>query len=84
MPNSSRRGFFKFLAALGAAPVLDRIGALLPVETAERIGISPYSGLGAELAAITRKAFTPSIYTQIYKVPPLLTRSARIDLEDYV
>ncbi len=71
--ESSRRGFFKLLAALGAAPVLDRVAALLPEATAWRIGIAahPPSSLMAELAAITRRAYIPAVYTQIYASHPL-------------
>ena len=72
--ESSRRGFFKLLAALGAAPVLDRVVALLPEETAWRIGIAshPPSSLMAELSAITRRVCIPALYKQVYDANPLL------------
>ncbi len=72
--EASRRRFFRILAALGAAPVLDRVAALLPETTAEQIGlVAPRSSLYAELAAITRKALIPRIYTQ-HREHPLLAR----------
>ena len=72
--ESSRRGFFKILAALGAAPVLDRVAALLPEETAWRIGIAAYppSPLMAELSAITRSFCIPALYKQVNDENPLL------------
>ncbi len=44
-----------------------------PVSTLTGSGITPSGALGAQLAAITRRAFLPSVYVQIYQSHPLLS-----------
>jgi len=44
-----------------------------PVAPVTNSGITPGGALGAQLAAITRRAFIPSLYVQIYQSHPLLS-----------
>jgi len=44
-----------------------------PVTTLTGSGITPSGQLGAQLAALTRRAFIPSVYVQIYQSHPLLS-----------
>ena len=44
-----------------------------PVTTLTGSGITPSGSLGAQLAALTRRAFIPSVYVQIYQSHPLLS-----------
>jgi hypothetical protein len=44
-----------------------------PVSTLTGSGITPSGALGAQLAAITRRAFIPSVYVQVYQAHPLLS-----------
>ncbi len=44
-----------------------------PVTTLTGSGITPAGSLGAQLAALTRRAFIPSVYVQIYQSHPLLS-----------
>lgn len=44
-----------------------------PVGTLTGSGITPSGSLGAQLAALTRRAFIPSVYVQIYQSHPLLS-----------
>ena len=44
-----------------------------PVATLTGSGITPGGPLGAQLAALTRRAFLPSVYVQIYQSHPLLS-----------
>ena len=44
-----------------------------PVSTLTGSGITPSGALGAQLAALTRRAFIPSVYVQIYQSHPLLS-----------
>jgi hypothetical protein len=44
-----------------------------PVSTLTGSGITPSGALGAQLAAITRRAFIPSVYVQVYQSHPLLS-----------
>ena len=44
-----------------------------PVGTLTGSGITPGGALGAQLAAITRRAFLPSLFVQIYQSHPLLS-----------
>ena len=44
-----------------------------PVATLTGSGITPSGALGAQLAALTRRAFLPSVYVQIYQSHPLLS-----------
>lgn len=44
-----------------------------PVTTLTGSGITPSGSLGAQLAALTRRAFLPSVYVQIYQSHPLLS-----------
>jgi hypothetical protein len=44
-----------------------------PVTTLTGSGITPGGALGAQLAALTRRAFIPSVYVQIYQSHPLLS-----------
>jgi hypothetical protein len=80
----SRRGF---LAGLGsffvAAPAIVRAASIMPVKAVD-LTASLLSELQAiegryvpgqlfeELAAVTRRAFVPRIYVQIWKEPPSL------------
>lgn len=44
-----------------------------PVATLTGSGITPGGALGAQLASLTRRAFLPSVYVQIYQSHPLLS-----------
>ena len=44
-----------------------------PVGTLTGSGITPSGSLGAQLAALTRRAFLPSVYVQVYQSHPLLS-----------
>ncbi len=44
-----------------------------PVSTLTGSGITPSGQLGAQLAALTRRAFIPSVYVQVYQSHPLLS-----------
>lgn len=44
-----------------------------PVDVITNNGIVPGGALGAQLAAITRRAFVPSVFVQIYQAHPLLS-----------
>ncbi|MDE2096574.1 MAG: phage major capsid protein [Patescibacteria group bacterium] len=44
-----------------------------PVSTLTGSGITPSGALGAQLAALTRRAFLPSVFVQIYQSHPLLS-----------
>ncbi len=44
-----------------------------PVSTLTGSGITPSGSLGAQLAALTRRAFIPSVYVQVYQSHPLLS-----------
>src|SRR5271166_2161831 len=44
-----------------------------PVTTLTGSGITPSGSLGAQLAALTRRAFIPTVYVQIYQSHPLLS-----------
>lgn len=44
-----------------------------PVATLTGSGITPSGALGAQLAALTRRAFIPSVFVQIYQSHPLLS-----------
>jgi hypothetical protein len=44
-----------------------------PVAPLTGSGIVPGGALGAQLAAITRRAFIPSVYVQVYQAHPLLS-----------
>ena len=44
-----------------------------PVSTLTGSGITPSGALGAQLAALTRRAFIPSVYVQVYQSHPLLS-----------
>src|SRR5208282_5769428 len=44
-----------------------------PATTLTGSGITPSGPLGAQLAALTRRAFIPSVYVQIYQAHPLLS-----------
>jgi len=46
---------------------------IAPVGPITNNGITPGGALGAQLAAITRRAFIPSLYVQIYQSHPLLS-----------
>ena len=70
--NASRRGFFGFLAGAVALPAVAKLDALAPIIFTEAAA-SPIPGFTAELMAITRKAFIPKIYVQIYQSNPMLS-----------
>jgi hypothetical protein len=44
-----------------------------PVAPLTGSGITPSGALGAQLAALTRRAFIPSVYVQVYQSHPLLS-----------
>ena len=44
-----------------------------PVSTLTGSGITPGGQLGAQLASLTRRAFIPSVYCQVYQSHPLLS-----------
>ena len=44
-----------------------------PTSTLVGSGITPAGALGSQLAALTRRAFIPSVYVQIYQSHPLLS-----------
>ena len=84
----TRRGFIAGLGSLFiAAPAIVRFASIMPVHAFDEVplfgtqfGWQHDDALYSELAAITRRAFMPRIYTQIYKATPmleLLTRQGR-------
>ena len=70
-----RRKFLTGLASLIAAPAIVRVSSLMPVrgiiQDIEPTLLMP-ADLYAELAAVTRRAFVPRLYVQLYKTNPLL------------
>ena len=72
----SRRGFITGLATLIAAPAIIRVADLMPIKSQPRF-------LLTELQAITRKAFLPRVYTQIYADHSLLALFEGSRLKDY-
>ena len=66
----SRRGFIAGLGALIAAPAIVRASSLMPVK-ALPAGSSCLS-LYAELCDVTRKAFVPRLFIQLYAASPAL------------
>lgn len=78
----NRRGFLTGLGAMIAAPAIVHAGNLMPVRAIERL-ILPSSPNFAELTAITRKAFLPRLFVQIYNSSPFdeaLTPPTRFNL----
>ena len=70
----SRRKFLRGLGAALAAPVIVRAASLMPIK-APPIQLAPspgYASLYEELTDITRKAFVPRVYIQIYRADPLM------------
>jgi hypothetical protein len=84
---TSRRSFITGLISLVAAPAIVRVGSLMPVKTMAMIDpvgtfnvpLDPTdcvigNGYITELASMTRKAFLPNLFVQLYKVDPLLQK----------
>ena len=69
--SASRRGFFGFLAG-GVATVVAAphglLGKVLPPAPVPLATVASYE----EFTAITRKAFIPQVYVQIYRSHPLM------------
>lgn len=80
--NLSRRGFLSGLGSLLAAPAIVHAGNLMPVKLIPATTFHPgdfpvpfvdnLSDLQRELIAVTRRAFMPRLYVQLWRVPPLL------------
>ena len=76
----SRRAVLTGLGSLFiAAPAIVRAASIMPVHAFDEVplfgtqfGWQHYDDLYGELVAITRRAFMPRIYTQIYKSTPAL------------
>lgn len=72
-----RRSFLKGLGALlGAAAVRPSV-LLHPIETYREQEFQYATAFAEELAAVTRRAFSPSLYTSIYETSPLLRSLTR-------
>ena len=76
---TSRRGFISGLGALFiTAPAIVRATSLMGIKPFEEeliaqwIGYSGDFSISAELAAVTRRAFVPSLQIQIFRDNPLL------------
>ena len=72
----NRRGFLAGVFSAFAAPAIVRIESIMPVKAMPVLFpiIGPYSGLYEELQAVTRKAFIPGVYAQLYLSNCLLTQ----------
>ena len=68
----SRRGLFGLLAGAAALPLAKRQFVSFNWNGYDE-ALPPATGMSAELMAITRKAFIPKFYTQIYTKNPLLS-----------
>lgn len=68
--DGSRRRVLVGATVILAAPVLIKVAKLLPPLEAARA--TALNGMYAELTAITRKAFMPRVFVQIYQASPLL------------
>jgi hypothetical protein len=55
-----------------AAPIVPISAVPIEFEETLRNGLVPSGALGAELSRITRQAFLPQIYAQIYKQHPIV------------
>lgn len=73
---SSRRGFLTGLISFVAAPAIVRASSLMPVKalplelTHEETVALLRQDLYSELSAVTRKAFIPRLFAQVYKGAP--------------
>lgn len=78
MTEFPRRKFIVGMTALFAAPAIVRASSLMPFRSAPMISSlnipfdMPPAGFGAELSAITRRAFLPAIQVQTYFRSPLV------------
>ena len=74
----SRRSFLRGVGAFLAAPAIVRVSSLMPISVADvwedGTWFPTYNGLMNfnELAAITRKAFIPRLYVELYGSCPTL------------
>lgn len=72
-----RRTFLTGLGALIAAPAIVRVASLMPVRgivmptLEESMTLVMSQDMYAELAAVTRKAFVPRLFVQIYETDHL-------------
>ena len=72
METLNRRGLITGLGALFiAAPAIVRASSLMPVKAID-VGHVPYEEMYSEWVAITRKAFVPRMFVQLYVTSPLL------------
>lgn len=71
--NASRRGFFGFLAGALAAPAVVKLGFLDPLVTTSAVVPLTPPAFYSTLTAITRKAFIPKLYVQMYQDAPILS-----------
>ena len=72
----NRRSFFSGLAAAFAAPAIVRAASIMPVKALilppePELIIPISSGLYADLTDMTRAAFVPRLFVQIYRADPL-------------
>lgn len=78
MTDLPRRKFIAGVAALFAAPAIVRASSLMPVRYAPLIGSFNAPGLvtpkclGQDLFDITRRAFVPRLFVDLYYETPLL------------
>ena len=83
---SSRRGFLTRLISFVAAPAIVRASSLMPVKALPRMLTHEETmallcqNLYGELSEVTRKAFVPRLFAQIYMRAPL----GGVDLERLV
>jgi len=67
-----RRGFLTGVFSAFAAPAIVRVESIMPVKALPPAlfpVIGPYSDLYEELVAVTRKAFVPRLFAQLYLGP---------------
>lgn len=80
----SRRSFLRGAGIVLAAPVIVKAASLMPISSFESLEFSGFESripLGQlvdmdELSALTRKAFIPRIFVQIYRSNPLIEMMA--------
>lgn len=83
----TRRGLLRGLSIAVAAPAIVRAASLMPVKALAFLDdgtfMPTYPGsVAAELAVITRKAFIPRVFVQIYQATPLMSALQNHQLGD--
>ena len=79
----SRRSFITGLAALVATPAIVRASSLMPVRglimDVPKLVVN--YDIYAELANVTRQAFVPRLYVQLYHASPMMALMAELQAE---